>query len=339
VGPQSAGADPGPAAYGKGEQATVTDADLVLGYIPADYFLGGDIKLDVKRSHQAVARAGDPLKLDVNATAQAVYTTINTVMANLITEVCTKQGHDVREFTLVAGGGAGGIHAAAIARQLSIPMVIVPRVAALMSAFGMFAKDLGFEYARSCARRQKKLDFAEISALYADMRRQAKEDFARIGLPESQLSYQPTVEMRYVGQFHEVEVDLPSETLNADTLAALLANFHTKYKSIYTYSMPKREAEFLTFRLKVTAPRRPVEMASNAKASSGVETARRGSRSCLFAGSQARVDTPAYDWDRLEPGHSVTGPALIDDRTTTVLVLPGFSCEVDAYRNLVLRAR
>ncbi|OGA90363.1 MAG: hypothetical protein A3G27_09550, partial [Betaproteobacteria bacterium RIFCSPLOWO2_12_FULL_66_14] len=338
VGPQSAGADPGPAAYGKGEEAAVTDADLVLGYIPADYFLGGDITLDVKRSHQAVARAGDKLKMDVNQTAQAVYTTINTVMANLITEVCTKQGHDVRDFTLVAGGGAGGIHAAAIAKQLSIPMVIVPRVAALMSAFGMFAKDLGFEYARSCARRQNKLDFAEISGLYADMRRQARADFARIGFSEAQLASQPTVEMRYVGQFHEVEVDLPSETLNADTLAQLLTNFHTRYKSIYTYSMPKREAEFLTFRLKVTAPRRPVEMASNAKASSGVETARRGSRSCLFEGSPARVDTPAYDWDRMEPGHRLSGPALVDDKTTTVLVPPGFNCEVDAYRNLLLRA-
>ncbi len=339
VGPQSAGADPGPAAYGKGEEAAVTDADLVLGYIPADYFLGGDIKLDVKRSHQAVARAGDKLKMDVNQTAQAVYTTINTVMANLITEVCTKQGHDVRDFTLVAGGGAGGIHAAAIARQLSIPTVIVPRVAALMSAFGMFAKDLGLEYARSCARRQNRLDFAEISGLYADMRRQARADFARMGIAEAQLAFQPTVEMRYADQFHDVEVDVPSETLTDETFSQLLANFHARYEKMYTYSMSWREVEFLTFRLRVTAPRRPVEMAASAKASSSVETARRGSRSCLFERSAARVDTPAYDWDRMEPGHRLSGPALIDDKTTTVLVPPGFTCEVDAYRNLLLQAR
>ena len=163
-------------------------------------------------------------------TAQAMFTTINTVMANLITEVCTKKGHDVRDFTLVAGGGAGGIHAAAIAQQLSIPTVIVPRVAALMSAFGMFAMDLGLEYARSCARRQNQLDFAEISGLYADMRRRAKEDFARIGIAESQLSYQPTVEMRYVGQFHEVEIELPPGELNAENLQLLLQNFHTQIR-------------------------------------------------------------------------------------------------------------
>ena len=121
-------------------------------------------------------------------------------------------------------------HAAAIARQLSIPMVIVPRVAALMSAFGMFAMDLGLEYARSCARRQNKLDFAEVSRLYSDMRRQAREDFARIGIAESQLAYKPTVEMRYVGQFHEVEIDLPAEDLNAENLKVLLQSFHAQYE-------------------------------------------------------------------------------------------------------------
>jgi len=339
VGPQSAGADPGPAAYGKGEEATVTDADLVLGYIPADYFLGGDIKLDMERSRLAVARVGSTLNMDVDQAAQAMFTTINSVMANLITEVCTNKGHDVRDFTLVAGGGAGGIHAAAIARQLSIPMIIVPRVAALMSAFGMFAMDLGLEYARSCARRQNQLDFAEIGGLYADMRGQARADFARIGVRESDLSFQSTVEMRYVGQFHEVEMDLPSEDLNADNLQTLLANFHAKYEKMYTYSMPWRAAELLTFRLKATAPRRPVEMAMPARAAAKAPVARRGSRQCLFDGDARRVETPVYDWDRMEPGREIIGPALIDDKTTTVLVPPGFICEVDMYRNLVMRVR
>ena len=338
VGPQSAGADPGPAAYGKGDTATVTDSDLVLGYIPADYFLGGDIKLDVDRAHRAVAGVGGALKLNTDQAAQAMFTTINTVMANLITEVCTKKGHDVRDFTLVAGGGAGGIHAGAIAKQLSIPMVIVPRVAALMSAFGMFAMDLGLEYARSCARRQDQLDFAEIDRLYADMRRQAQEDFARLGIPDSTLSYQPTVEMRYIGQFHEVEIELPAGVLNAESLQILLGNFHAKYERMYTYSMPWRPAEFLTFRLKVAAPARPLRMAASQKKAGSAESARSGSRRCLFAGHSERVETPVYDWERLEPGHRLAGPALIDDKTTTVLVVPGFTCEVDAYRNLVLQA-
>jgi N-methylhydantoinase A len=335
VGPQSAGADPGPAAYGKGRDATVTDADLVLGYIPADYFLGGDIELDAKRSHEAVDRVGERLNLSAERTAQVMFTTINTVMANLITEVCTKKGHDVRDFTLVAGGGAGGVHAAAIARQLSIPMVIVPRVAALMSAFGMFAMELGLEYARSCARRQNQLDLAEINGLYADMRRRAREDFARIGIPESLLSYQPTVEMRYVGQFHEVETEMPEGELTEENFQLLLQNFHAKYEKMYTYSMTWRAAEFLTFRLKVTAPPRPIHMAAGSAAASSVETARRGIRRCLFDDG-VRVETPTYSWDRMQPGHKLDGPALIDDSTTTVLVPAGFRCEVDPYRNLLL---
>jgi N-methylhydantoinase A len=244
----------------------------------------------------------------------------------------------VRDFTLVAGGGAGGIHAAAIAKQLSIPMVIVPRVAALMSAFGMFAMNLGLEYARSCARRQNKLDFAEISSLYVDMRRQAREDFARIGIAEAQLAYKATVEMRYVGQFHEVEIDLPAEDLNAETLKALLQAFHTQYEKLYTYSMPWRAAEFLTYRLKVTSASRPVQMAVLKGTGAGVETARRGSRQCVFEADLKQVETPVYDWDKMTPGHTLTGPALIDDKTTTVLVVPGFTCEVDAYHNLLLRA-
>ena len=207
-----------------------------------------------------------------------------------------------------------------------------------MSAFGMFAMDLGLEYARSFASRQKQLDFAEIGRLYADMRARAREDFQRIDIPESQLSYRATVEMRYVGQYHEVEIDLPAGALTAENLPELLENFHTKYHKMYTYSMPWREAEFLTFRLRVTAAKRPVETKAGKKASAGVEKARRGSRKCLFEGSAERVQTPAYDWDLMEPGHRIAGPALIDDKTTTVLVVPGFTCEVDPYRNLVLRA-
>jgi N-methylhydantoinase A len=193
-----------------------------------------------------------------------------------------------------------------------------------MSAFGMFAMDLGLEYARSCARRQNRLDFAELANLYADMRRQACEDFARIGISEAQISYQRTVEMRYVGQFHEVEVEMPAEDLNAENLQVLLQNFHTKYEKMYTYSMTWRAAEFLTFRLKVTAPRRPMETAVHARAAAGVEAARRGSRQCLFDGSPKRVETRVYDWDRMAPGHKVEGP---------------FACEVDQYRNLVLRSQ
>jgi N-methylhydantoinase A len=206
-----------------------------------------------------------------------------------------------------------------------------------MSAFGMFAMDLGLEYARSVARRQNKLDFAEINELYAGMARRAREDFERIGIAESRLSYKRTVEMRYVGQYHEVEIDLPAGELSEQHLASLLQAFHTRYEALYTYSMPWRAVEFLNYRLKVTSPSRPLKSAPLARASGNVEAARRGSRLCLFDDHAGKVDTPVYDWDRLQPGHTFAGPALIDDKTTTVLLVRGFGCEVDDYHNLVMR--
>src|SRR3990172_4322155 len=132
---------------------------------------------------------------------------------------------------------------------------------------------------------------------------------------------------------------LPAEDLNAENLPVLLENFHAMYHKMYTYSMKWRAAEFLTFRLKVTTHPRPLQTTAEKKAAGSVEEARRGSRACLFDGNPARVDTPAYDWDRMGPGHRVAGPALIDDKTTTVLVPPGFACEVDPHLNLVLRAQ
>jgi N-methylhydantoinase A len=337
VGPQSAGADPGPAAYGKGVEATVTDANLVLGYIPDDYFLGGDVKLDIGRARDAVARVGARLDMGAEAAAQAVYTTVNTVMSNLITEVCTKQGHDVRDFTLVAGGGAGGIHAAAIAQQLSIPVVIVPRVAALMSAFGMFSKDIGLEYARSLFRNRKHLTLDEVSAVYEAMTAKAGEDFRRIGIDDSTLTLRRSVEMRYVGQFHEVEVEWPGGPVTAQSIEQVVASFHAKYEKMYTYSMDWRPIEFLTFRLRVTAARRPITMTEAASGTTSAESARRGARACLLAGRSGRVEVPVFDGDRLRPGLRIEGPALIDDKTTTVLVPANCTCDVDQYRNLILR--
>jgi len=337
VGPMSAGADPGPAAYGRGDSPTVTDADLVLGYIPADYFLAGEIKLDVGRATESLGRIGAQMGLTAEDTARAVYATVNAEMAGQITEVCTKRGYDVRDFVMVAGGGAGGVHAAAIARHLSIPTVIVPRVSALLSAFGMFTMDLGQQYARSRFRDLAKADPAHVNAIYAEMRDEAEESFSRIGVAVSDLRYASTVDMRYAGQFHEVEIDLPDGAMDDAALEELVRRFHNRYEVLYGYQLPQQPVEFLTFYLKVTAPRPPLAVATEEATTSDVHGALRGSRSCLFG--DRWHDTPAYDADLLQPGSVLEGPALVDDPTTTVVVPDGFTCEVDPHRNLVLRAR
>ncbi len=211
VGPRSAGGDPGPACYGKGgTEPTVTDADLVLGYVPADFFLGGEIALDADAAATAIRTVADPLGMTVERTAAAIFTTVNSYMADQITEVATRHGHDVRDFALVAGGGAGPVHAASIADLLHMPQVVIPPIAATYSAFGMFAMDVGRNYARSYIVRAAELDLERVRGLYAAMETEAVEGFGAIGVGVADITFARTVDVRYQGQFHEVEVPMAS---------------------------------------------------------------------------------------------------------------------------------
>jgi N-methylhydantoinase A len=335
VGPQSAGADPGPAAYGKSNHATVTDANLVLGYVPSDYFLGGEMSVDVERSRKAVGEIGDRLGMSVEKAALAMWTTINANMANAINEMCTKKGHDLRTFTMVAGGGAGGSHVAAIAKRLSIPEVVVPRVAALMSAYGMYNIDPGLEFARSWFLDRNKVKVPELLRLFEKMCDEARQEFKRLGIDNSNLSYFPTVEMRYAGQFTDIEVDLPDIKVTEQVLDQLVARFHEKHRQMFTYNLPWLGVEFLTFRLRVTAPRRQIGRLTVNTGKPPSPQASHATRKVLL--DSGIHDTPILDWDNLQPGDKFSGPAVIVDRTTSVLVLPGFNCEVDPYHSLVMR--
>jgi len=335
VGPRSAGADPGPAAYGKGDEATVTDANLVLGYVPADYFLGGEMQLDLEGARKAIERVGGGLGMDAAQTAMAIYNTINTTMANAITEMFTKKGHDPRGFVLVAGGGAGGAHVAAIAKRLGLDKVIIPRVAALLSAYGMYNMDLGLEFARSRVIHQKKLVAEDLNALFEEMGGEAIAAFAQLGVEQGKLQYVRTVELRYAGQWTDVEVELPEGILTQESIEKVTQGFHEKFKQLYMYNMPWLGIEFLTFRLRASAPRPHLEIAALERTTS-LEAARKGARPVVF--EDGVKDTPLIDWDELSEGHSIAGPAIIVDRTTSVLVPYVFSCVVDAYGSLVLNA-
>lgn len=335
VGPQSAGADPGPAAYGKSDNATVTDANLVLGYVPSDYFLGGEMTVDVERSRKAVGEIGARLGMSVEKAALAMWTTINANMANAINEMCTKKGHDLRTFTMVAGGGAGGAHVVGIAKRLSIPEVVIPRVAALMSAYGMYNLDPGLEFARSWFLDRNKVKLSELQRLFEEMREEARREFVRLGIDASNLSYFPTVEMRYAGQFTDIEIDLPDIEVTEQALDQLVARFHEKHRQMFTYNLPWLDVEFLTFRLRVTAPRKQIGRLTVNTGKPSSSAAGRATRKVLF--EEGALDSPVVDWDNLEPGDKIFGPAVIVDRTTSVLVLPGFDCEVDPYHSLVIR--
>jgi len=337
VGPQSAGADPGPACYGRGgDRPTVTDADVLLGYLPTDYFLGGEIALDAERSRKAIQTVGAPLGLTEIETAQAIYQSVNSLMADQVIELSTKRGLDLRDFALVVGGGAGAVHAAAVAELLGIPSVIIPKYAALYSAFGMFAMDVGREYSRTQIARADKLDLQQVEALYQDLIERAAADFRESQMDPAQMILARTVHMRYAGQFHEIELPLPSDFRSAADVEAVVKAFHARHKEIYTFDLPFRAVEFLTFRLRATAPRSfGLQILPLAQGDKDPKSAFKRTRRCWFG--KESVDTACYDGERMLAGHVLFGPAIVEEKATTVVVPKGFTATVDAAGTYLLR--
>ncbi len=335
VGPHSAGAEPGPACYSKGgKEPTVTDADLLLGYVPADFFLGGEIELAREKAEEAVKKTAAPLGMTVAQAAQAIFTTVNSFMADQITEVSTKHGYDVRDFALVVGGGAGPVHGAAIAEILSIPTVLIPSVAAAYSAFGMFAMDVGRNYARSYICGAKNIDVEKVNRLYREMEAEAVEGFRANGIPPDQVVFLRSAEMRYGGQFHEVEVGLSGADFTAERLVATVNEFHRQHEKLYTFQMPWKSAEFLTFRLRATVPRAPFHLRRIGVGGPDGASAIKRRRRCWF--EEREVDTTVYDGTRLLAGALLRGPAIIEETTTTVVVPASFVCAVDEWKNYLL---
>jgi N-methylhydantoinase A len=341
VGPESACADPGPACYGKGgTRPTVTDADLILGYVPADYFLGGEIALKRDLAEKAIRSVADPLGIDLPTAAMTIFTTVNSLMADKMTEISTKRGHDVRDFALIVGGGAGPVHGAYLADLLEIPTVIIPRYAATYSAFGMLNMEVGKNFARSLISRKSLLDLQRVNRLFEEMEREASRVLGEIGISPEQTVLKRSIEMRYLGQFHEVEVtEVPSGKLGSREMEETIEAFHCRHKEIFTFDMPKREVEFLNLLLKATVRHDPLKLAEIPAAVAAVDQALKRRRSALWSLSRGYEETPVYDGDRLAAGHRITGPAIIEEPATTVVIPPLYTCTVDKIKNYILSRR
>ncbi|MBZ0138504.1 MAG: hydantoinase/oxoprolinase family protein, partial [Pseudorhodoplanes sp.] len=337
VGPASAGADPGPACYGRGSEATVTDANLILGYVPADYFLGGEMKLDVDASRKAMAPLAKLLGTSDIGVAESIFRTVNANMANKITEVSTKRGYDVRNTVMIAGGGGGPIHGGFIADALGVHKVVVPPVAALYSAFGMFAMDIGQDYARSFVSRVNGVDLNTLNEIYREMEAEAVSSFRAHGVDQKDVLFKRTADMRYVGQFHEVETDMPNGNLTRDIVDAAGNAFARKHEELYTFAMPWKAVEILTLRLKATTPNAPFALPQVAQGGVDPTKALKRRRTCRFNGRD--VDTPIYDGEKVMAGNIISGPAIIEETTTTVVIPEAYICSVDKYKNYILARR
>jgi N-methylhydantoinase A len=330
VGPQSAGADPGPAAYARGgEKPTVTDANLVLGRLDPDYFLGGAMRLDRDRADQAIERdVARPLGLSITDAALGVLKVVDASMAAAIRLATVERGRDPRHFTLVAFGGAGPMHAAAVARLLGIPRVLVPPSPGVLCALGLLVADVRTELSRTALRSTDRTTPSELAAIFADLESRAAEWASRGGLAMKQLTLARSIEMRYARQNHELAVEAGRRLTPTD----LARRFHRAHRRAFGYASPDEPTELVTFRVAVTLPvARPAIVASPEPGD-----ASRGSRPVYFESTKGFVETPVLERVRLAPGYSIIGPAVIEQIDCTTVVEPGQTTAVDAHGNLVI---
>jgi N-methylhydantoinase A len=336
VGPQSAGADPGPACYGLGgELPTVTDANLLLGRINAEAPLGQNPawRLDVKRAEQAIGEyIGTPLNLSPIEAAHAIVAVANAKMAGSIRMISVERGHDPRDFVLVAFGGGGPLHAGALLRELSLSKVIVPVYPGLTSALGCVMADARHDFVQTINRRVADLDLPELHALFQQQFGAGQELLREEGIRLERVEALFQADMAYDGQIHEVRTPLPSATLRREELVTA---FETSYHTQYGDTLGNRPIKVNTIRTTVIGVRPIPSLAPDTVGQSvSLEAARLGARSVYMLGEM--ISCPIYQRDHLPIGATLAGPAVIEQADTTTLVEPGMTVNVDTDGNLIL---
>jgi len=327
VGPESAGAQPGPACYGNGgTHATVTDSNLVLGFLDPDNFLGGRTKLDTAAAVAAIDRVAEKLGVSRMAAAEGIHRIINTRMAEGIRLVSVRRGIDPRRFAILSFGGAASLHVTDVARQLDLKRVIVPRLAAVLSAWGMLASDIRYEIARTHIGDASRLDATQLRATWADMEADGRARLHAAAFTGPVTTHR-SADMRYGEQIFEVAVPLDTIDFASPNLTQSLAQaFHARHEALYTYAMPDQEAVLVNARVAVIGglPALPQEPALPARPPAAARTTRR-----IHLGTWREV--PVYDLEDLAPAQAIPGPAIIESPTTTVLMRDGDTATVTPF--------
>ncbi|MGI6873417.1 hydantoinase/oxoprolinase family protein [Amycolatopsis sp. 3B14] len=332
VGPRSAGSSPGPACYALGgAEPTVTDANLVLGYLDPATFAGGTMRLDPELAEKAVAdRLAGPLGVSVAEAANAVHEIANATMGSAVHVVTVQRGVDPRGFAVVASGGAGPMHAARVAERFDIPTVIVPPSCGVGSAVGLLATDLSTDGVVTRVLPEPRGDFGELELIFGDLERSAADDLG-VALDAGDVEVSRSVDVRFVGQAHEIRVDLPSWPLTGETFGELREVFFDSYRQAYGIAL-RGPLELVSFRVRVTkkVPRVPL---GRRPAGTGAPAS---TRPVWFAEYGEYRETPVLDRDAVAPGTRVDGPAIIGDHESTIVVPPNWSAQVDETFTVVL---
>jgi N-methylhydantoinase A len=339
VGPRSAGANPGPACYGRGGEApTVTDANLVLGRLDPRFFLGGELTLDAAAAERAVAeRCGKPLGLDTVKVAAGIVDIANAHMIGAVRLVSVQRGYDPRDFVLVAFGGAGPLHANALAIELGVQAVLVPPSPGIATAVGMLMTDITHEFVATRRYALDELAPADLDELFADFMREADAVLEREAVAPAQRRVARVVDLRYHGQSHELSVPVPPGPLTAADVARVRDDFHAAHERAYGYAAREDAIEMVNVRLTAIGVSPKPRRAALPKATDDGAAAGKGERLVWFGESASFVSCRVLDRGRLAWGHVVPGPATIEEMDATTLVHPGWQADVDEHGNLVLR--
>jgi N-methylhydantoinase A len=343
MGPQSAGADPGPACYGRGGTLpTTTDANVVLGYLDPEFFAGGQMKLDVAAARRAIEQhIAKPMGLTVEQAAAGMYRVACNNMAQGVREVTIKRGFDPREFPLIPGGGAGPIHGCLICSELEIPLQIVPREASVLCAFGMLMCELRHDYVRTFVARLENLDWGRLATLVETMSAEGSRALADERILPAKRRVELRLDCRYIKQYHEVSVAVPVDAIVRRDVAAIASAFHAEHLRLYGYSLQaeRTPVEIINVRLQaIGATDRPTyrsETGGQADASAALK----GQRKVYIPERNAFAQVPIYDGHRMRCGHRIAGPALVEQQTTAIVISDGYDCMVDAFGSFVVYAK
>jgi N-methylhydantoinase A len=337
VGPDSAASTPGPVCYGRGGvEPTVTDANLVLGYLNPLFFAGGAIRLSLGAAARAIEeRLARPLGISVEEAAWGVHAIVTSNMELATRVVSIERGRDPRDLTLIAFGGSGPVHGCRLARALGIGRVILPASAGVTAAIGLLTADVRFDVARTWIGRLDALDPSALGAMYDDMAAQAVA-VVRQSAVGGDVRFVREVDARYAGQGYELTVTVPAGPLDTAALARLRATFDDVYAARYGYASPGEPVEAVTWKLAAVGGAPRVALAKAAP-SPGVE-ARKAMRRAYFPETHGYAECPVYDRYALAPGQSLTGPAIVEERESTTVLPPGAVAEVDEYANLIVGA-
>jgi len=325
VGPRSAGAVPGPACYGQGTEPTVTDANLVLGYLNPDRVYGGAIRLDRARAEAALSALGKKLSLSLLETAHGIFEVANANMLRALRLVSVQRGYDLRDFTLIAYGGAGPIHATALARQASIGRVVVPVHSGAFSALGCLVSPLRYDAVQTHRARLDTWEAKVAEDRFRDLEERCLAPLRAEGVPANRIALRRSVELRYTGQNYEIEVPWRGRALG------LREAFEARHRQLYGYASGEG-VECVNLRVVARVDERAAKLAPVSPASGDP---RDGEQRAYFA-EIGEVGLRRYNRDRLAPGRAVRGPALIEDAWSTTLVAPGQRCAADRFGNLVI---